>query len=298
MICGLTLLPLWLSAKGLAFLRQLVANLLSFAGMKLSDLTIDKLREYVPGDKGRLPYLTGKNLLRLFNTVGFKDIYKWGAGGMPDGVSRQQYVFDRLMEINGKKEMKVLLEVLVDPGHLAGTTLTPEEAATSLNEVIGPDGFKFEKIGEVYKIIVADIPEEVEVQVHFEKIRSQIIEQIRSARFLIWVAVAWFTDKDLMNELFKKQREGVNIRVITIDDEINRKIDPPLEKYFETRRIKPEGRYENIMHHKFCIIDLKTVIHGSYNWTVKAQYNNETITIDTGREIAEKFAAEFISLMV
>ena len=28
------------------------------------------------------------------------------------------------------------------------------------------------------------------------------------------------------------------------------------------------------MHHKFCVVDLKKVIHGSYNWTKKAQYNN------------------------
>lgn len=50
------------------------------------------------------------------------------------------------------------------------------------------------------------------------------------------------------------------------------------------------------MHHKFCVIDLRTVIHGSYNWTNKAQWNKETISIDVGREIAEKFANEFMSL--
>ena len=50
------------------------------------------------------------------------------------------------------------------------------------------------------------------------------------------------------------------------------------------------------MHHKFCVIDLKKVIHGSYNWTTKAQYNNETITISEGRYLAEKFAKEFIKI--
>ena len=50
------------------------------------------------------------------------------------------------------------------------------------------------------------------------------------------------------------------------------------------------------MHHKFCIIDLKTVIHGSYNWTIKAQYNKESISIDTSRDLAEKYASEFIEL--
>jgi phosphatidylserine/phosphatidylglycerophosphate/cardiolipin synthase-like enzyme len=84
---------------------------------------------------------------------------------------------------------------------------------------------------------------------------------------------------------------------VIIDDEINLKYGIDFEKFFETKRVKPIGKYENIMHHKFCIIDFKTVIHGSYNWTIKAQWNKETISIDFGREIAEKFANEFISLI-
>ena len=54
--------------------------------------------------------------------------------------------------------------------------------------------------------------------------------------------------------------------------------------------------YKNIMHHKFCIIDLKTTIHGTYNWTKAAQYNKESISIDRNRETAEKFADEFMRL--
>jgi phosphatidylserine/phosphatidylglycerophosphate/cardiolipin synthase-like enzyme len=264
--------------------------------MKLSELAVDLLQEYITGDNGRLPYLTGQKILRLFNTVGFKDIYKWGSGGMPDGLSRKQYVFNKMMEINGKKEMKVLLETVVDPRHMSGTTMTPADVATALNEVIGPDGFRLELINGAYKIVGADLPDEVAVDVHFKEIQQAIIQQIQSARFLIWVAVAWFTDRELMNELYKKKKEGVNIQIIIIDDKINGKLSPRLETQFETHRIKPEGRYENLMHNKFCIIDLRTVIHGSYNWTVKAQYNKETITIDNSREIAEKFAAHFVSL--
>ena len=51
-----------------------------------------------------------------------------------------------------------------------------------------------------------------------------------------------------------------------------------------------------MVHHKFCIIDIKLVIHGSYNWTGSATYNNEAITIAENRELAEKFSSEFIKL--
>jgi phosphatidylserine/phosphatidylglycerophosphate/cardiolipin synthase-like enzyme len=51
-----------------------------------------------------------------------------------------------------------------------------------------------------------------------------------------------------------------------------------------------------MMHNKFCIIDLKIVIHGSYNWTNRAKFNNETIEVVSSHEVAEKFSDQFIQL--
>lgn len=68
------------------------------------------------------------------------------------------------------------------------------------------------------------------------------------------------------------------------------------EKYFESYRMPLKGYFDNIVHHKFCIIDFDAVLHGSYNWTNKAQYNRETLEIVSGRETACKFADEFIGL--
>ena len=50
------------------------------------------------------------------------------------------------------------------------------------------------------------------------------------------------------------------------------------------------------MHEKFCVIDLQTVIHGTFNWTKAASYNKEHINIDCNRETAESFADEFMKL--
>ncbi|MCG8696967.1 MAG: phospholipase D-like domain-containing protein [Bacteroidales bacterium] len=47
---------------------------------------------------------------------------------------------------------------------------------------------------------------------------------------------------------------------------------------------------------KFCVIDLEKVIHGSYNWTNKAQYNNETISIIDSRLEAKKYADQFLKI--
>lgn len=54
--------------------------------------------------------------------------------------------------------------------------------------------------------------------------------------------------------------------------------------------------FDNIVHHKLCVIDFETVIHGSYNCTRKVQYNRETLEVVNSREHAVKFADEFIAL--
>jgi len=266
--------------------------------MKISDLTIKALKEFISGDNNYLPKLSGPKILELYNQVGFKDIYDRQNGGMPGGVSRNQYVFDKTKEINGSKELKQLLEIIINPRHFAiDRTKNIEDAVNEMNLLLVQDGFSYAKDGNgIYKITGADLPDEIQVEIHFEDIRSQIVAEIKKAKFLIWIAVAWITDGDLLREVYKRKGEGVNVQIVTIDDEINQKFKTKIQDHFESYLKKPEGKYANIMHHKFCVIDLKTVIHGSYNWTIKAQYNNETATVNHSKELAETFAEKFMDL--
>lgn len=140
------------------------------------------------------------------------------------------------------------------------------------------------------------LEEEVSQEILFENIQSQIIDEIRGAKFLIWVAVAWFTDPLLYNELVKKKKQGLNIQIVIDDNDRNRNVPFKLEDEFETYRVSIKSLYKNTMHHKFCIIDLVSSIHGSFNWTMAAQYNKETISVDHNRETAECFANEFLKL--
>ena len=50
------------------------------------------------------------------------------------------------------------------------------------------------------------------------------------------------------------------------------------------------------MHDNFCIIDMDYVIHGSYNWTLTANYNEETLVSELDYELVKKFAKEFMEL--
>ncbi|MBN3924403.1 phospholipase D-like domain-containing protein [Nostoc sp. NMS4] len=129
----------------------------------------------------------------------------------------------------------------------------------------------------------------------FEKIQNEIIKEIEQAKFTIWIAVAWFTDKKILDKLIVKKQEGLNIQLIICDDEINNNSGLDYTN-FETYKVPKTGKYENIMHNKFCVIDLNRVIHGSYNWTNKAKFNGETIDNSLNRQEAEKFAEQFIKL--
>jgi len=266
--------------------------------MKLSDFTIESIREFISGDNGFKPYLSGSLMLKIFNQIGYKDVYDYKNGGMPDKLSRNQYVVEKLKEINGTKGLVKLIEIIFDPRHFVKT---PDKdikiAADKFNSLIIQDGYRLNEFEGKYKVIGTDLPDDIEVEVHFEEIQSQIIEQIKTAKYSIWIAVAWFTDKDIMTELYNRSKDGLNIRLVILDDDINRQYGFKYENVFETKRVKPQGVYQNIMHHKFCIIDLRTIIHGSYNWTNKARWNKETITIENSRELAEKFASEFIELI-
>jgi len=139
-----------------------------------------------------------------------------------------------------------------------------------------------------------DKPSEIKVKVSFEEIREQIIEQIKLARFTIWIAVEWFTDRFLFELLKAKKAQGLNIQIIVIDDHINKNSGLKYELEFEAYRLKTIGKYQEIIQRKFCVIDLKTVIYGSYNWTNKARWGGETITVHKDKELAEKFASIFV----
>lgn len=108
--------------------------------------------------------------------------------------------------------------------------------------------------------------------------------------------MAWFTDPVLYNELEKKKRQGVTIEIVVDDNEKNRNAEFDLDSKFITHLLTIQSLYKNIIHDKFCIIDLQTVIHGTFNWTKAANYNKETISMDNNSTTAEAFADEFIKL--
>ena len=158
------------------------------------------------------------------------------------------------------------------------------------------DGYKYELFGVEFKPGHVSESESTSQEIHFDDIQNQIIEEIDKAKYVIWVAMAWFTNQTLYNALLNKKKGGVNVQIVIDDNEKNDEALFSLEKEFETYRVNIRSKFPNIMHDKFCIIDLAVVIHGTFNWTNAANYNRETISIDRNTATARTFADEFIKL--
>lgn len=130
----------------------------------------------------------------------------------------------------------------------------------------------------------------------FDNIGERIQSEIKKARKSVFIAVAWFTNKNLFNELLLKAKEGCKIFLIVSDDEINRnsKIDFELLTKSNSKFYKVGDGNTELMHNKFCVIDYSTVITGSYNWSYKAETNFENVIINyNDTALAEQFISEF-----
>lgn len=130
----------------------------------------------------------------------------------------------------------------------------------------------------------------------FDNIAERIQLEISLAKRSIFIAVAWFTNKNLFNELLKKAQSGCSVSLIISNDSINRFSDIDYNQLtaYNSKVFKIGNGNSDLMHNKFCIIDYSTVITGSYNWSYKAEHNYENVIITNGdTSLAEQFISEF-----
>ena len=139
----------------------------------------------------------------------------------------------------------------------------------------------------------------MQINSYFKEIRKEILSELEKSTKSIQVAVAWFTNHELFNKLCEKVSKGIKVELIIIDDEINNRIGGlNFQNFIELGGTLVYGTSENPMHNKFCIIDDKILISGSYNWTYFAEnINFENIIIFEGiSDIIMAFKLEFESI--
>lgn len=139
----------------------------------------------------------------------------------------------------------------------------------------------------------------MEIKEHFEDIRKVIIDNIVKSKKEIQIAMAWFTNHEIFNLLIEKAKE-IPVHLVVINDDINNRPDGlNFQKFIDNGGIFYFGLPEHPMHNKYCIIDNKVLITGSYNYTYLAEnINSENILVIYGSsDIIESYKANFFNLL-
>ena len=135
--------------------------------------------------------------------------------------------------------------------------------------------------------------------VHFSNISNQIKRLLQQCCSEVKVAMAWFTNNDLFDELLACINRGINVELILLDDEINyHPYAPDFNELINMGGILRTAPVDKgFLHHKFCVIDRETVITGSYNWTYYAETRNlENIIISCDPDTVNAYLKEFNQL--
>lgn len=131
----------------------------------------------------------------------------------------------------------------------------------------------------------------------FSNIAERISTELSQAESSIYIAVAWLTNRDLFNILVDKAKSGITVQLLLSNDEINQNSSLDFSRLKignSVAYLVGDGK-SDLMHNKFCVIDRRVVMTGSYNWSYKAEKNNhENMVITTDDfELADQFIAQF-----
>lgn len=133
-------------------------------------------------------------------------------------------------------------------------------------------------------------------QAFFTKIRNEIIPHLQQAKEEVVIAMAWFTSGELFHEVLKCLDRNVKVELILLDNAINYMDYAPDFNLFVNAggQLRIASSSVGFMHHKFCVVDKKVAITGSYNWTYYAETRNvENIVVTDNLNTVDLFVKEF-----
>ncbi|KAI8364864.1 hypothetical protein EDC96DRAFT_510630 [Choanephora cucurbitarum] len=121
---------------------------------------------------------------------------------------------------------------------------------------------------------------------------------LSTAKHTLHVCVFSMTDNDTARVLSDAKRRGVDVKVITDNDQMDPKKGADIYELNEKHNIPFKcDDSEQFMHNKFAVIDRKMVITGSFNWSAGARYKNrENIIITNIPSVVQQYDEEFQKL--
>ena len=126
------------------------------------------------------------------------------------------------------------------------------------------------------------------------EIKQRIISEINNASQCIYVAMAYFTDRDIAMAIIEAKNRNVLVDIILSSNAQNETVKLMFKGADVSVHAFETGDVRGIMHHKFCLIDNKISINGSYNYSINASTNNvENITVSDNLSSFSQMKIEF-----
>ncbi|HEX8037950.1 MAG TPA: phospholipase D-like domain-containing protein [Chryseosolibacter sp.] len=129
-----------------------------------------------------------------------------------------------------------------------------------------------------------------------EDCKNAIIQQMNLSRRHLEICVFTISDDDIAHAILAAHGKGVSVRIITDNEK-------SCDRGSDIRRLAAAGISvkidvsDNHMHHKFMIADGRSLITGSYNWTVSAaRFNHENILLTTEEGVIASYSGGFDQL--
>ncbi|OXA85485.1 phospholipase D-like domain-containing protein [Flavobacterium hercynium] len=126
------------------------------------------------------------------------------------------------------------------------------------------------------------------------EIKHRIISEIVNARQCIYIAMNYFTDRDIAMAIIEAKNRNLTIDIILSSNAQNEIVKLMLKGAGVSVHAFETGDPRGVMNHKFCLIDNKISINGSYNYSINASNNNvENIQVSDDIAIYSQFLLEF-----
>lgn len=125
-------------------------------------------------------------------------------------------------------------------------------------------------------------------------LEERIAAEIRGAERDIRVAMFHLTSDRLIQALAARRRAGVDVRVLLDASQAEGGLLERLAAAkIDVRRVTPRAEGARF-HHKFCVLDAKVVVTGSYNWTILGDVSNhENVMVVHHEGTARAYRDEF-----
>lgn len=120
-----------------------------------------------------------------------------------------------------------------------------------------------------------------------------LYEPCRGARATLDVYVVTVADGRLSNEILACHQRGIAVLVITDNDKRDDSGSDVARLHDHDIAVRVDDT-SNHMHHKFALVDGRTLANGSFNWTRSAsQYNQENLVVTDDVTLVAAFMQRF-----